>query len=558
MSEHVIHAIEPVFDSRSRVLVLGSIPSPKSREAGFFYGHPQNRFWRVLAAVFDEPVARSVAEKRDMLLRKHIALWDVVRSCDIEGASDASITNAKANDLQRIFDTADIRAVFATGTKAGQLYARLCEQRYGMPCTVLPSTSPANAKASLETLVQAYETALCEHLDTFNPPVLNVHDVAALERAIEQHGTPLAELMERAGRALAHATERLMERADESINAPGSGTAANSPSSQARLQRGEKTSESHASGEAGGRGAAKRCIVLCGNGNNGGDGWVAARELAASGCEVRVVSAVAVEDIAAQPARDAAQAAAKALRNRRNASIIVSPDEESLERALNGADIVIDAMLGTGFSGTQIRAPFDAWIDACNKQRERGARVVAADVPSGLSAQTGRAARPCVKADITVTMLTSKPGLETPYAFAFCGDVSVAPIADIEPLIARRDDADGNASATLAPVRGHAKGTAAAAHADVDEKAADAPDEAPEEDTHACAGQPCMKKDHTPEGASALRARSANGKSTRRPKAEQNGRGEFFRPEAEDDDGYDPYSDRRPEPEPLFQRDPWN
>lgn len=260
MPDHVVHTIDPVFDARSRVLVLGSIPSPKSRETGFFYGHPQNRFWRVLAAVFDEPVARGVAEKRDLLLRRHIALWDVVRSCDIEGASDASIANAQANDLQRIFDAADIRAVFATGTKAGQLYARLCEQRYGIPCTVLPSTSPANAKTSFETLVQAYGTALREHLDPFDPPVLNVRDVVELEHAIERCGTPLAELMERAGRALAHAAERLMERADESISAPGSETTADSTSSRVRLQRGEgadgsraasETSDMHASDDAG-------------------------------------------------------------------------------------------------------------------------------------------------------------------------------------------------------------------------------------------------------------------------------------------------------------------
>lgn len=568
MPDHVVHTIEPVFDSRSRVLVLGSVPSPKSREAGFFYGHPQNRFWRVLAAVFDEPVAHSVAEKRDLLLRKHIALWDVVRSCDIEGASDASIRNAEPNDLARIFDAADIRAVFCTGAKAGELYARLCEQRYGTPCTVLPSTSPANAKASFETLVQTYGTALREHLDPFDPPVLNVRDVAELEHAIERCGTPLEKLMERAGRALAHATERLMERTNAQMRVSGSKTTANGPSSQARLQRGEeadrshatgKTSDEHASDDAGATkaDAAKRCVVLCGSGSNGGDGWIAARELAASGCEVRVVSAVAVEDIAAQPARSAAQAAAEALRGKGNASIIVNPDEESLERALDGADAVIDALFGTGFSGTQIRAPFDAWIDACNKQRERGAYVVAADVPSGLSAQTGRAARPCIKADVTVTMLASKPGLETPYAFAFCGDVSVAPIADIEPLFARGGNTGGNASAAPAAARGHAEDAMSAAHANADEKAANASDEAPEEDAHACAKQACMKKGRAPEGTAALQTRSANRKSARRPEAEQNGRGEFFRPEAEDDDGYDPYSDRRPEPEPLFQRDPW-
>ena len=146
---HVDHAIDPVFDERSRVLMLGTMPSPASREAGFFYGHPQTRFWRVRAAIFDEPVPETIEDKRDLLLRRRIALWDVLASCDIEGASDASIRNARPNDLSRIFDAADIQAVFATGTKAGQLFAKYCEADCGMPCVTLPSTSPANAKMSL-------------------------------------------------------------------------------------------------------------------------------------------------------------------------------------------------------------------------------------------------------------------------------------------------------------------------------------------------------------------------------------------------------------------------
>ena len=139
MPSTIEHTIEPVFDKRSRVLMLGSIPSPKSREQGFFYGHPQNRFWRVLAAVFDEPAPRTVADKKDLLLRRGIALWDVAASCEIKGASDASIRNVVPNDLKRILETADIQAVFCTGAKAGQLYARLCKNDLGMPAVTLPS-----------------------------------------------------------------------------------------------------------------------------------------------------------------------------------------------------------------------------------------------------------------------------------------------------------------------------------------------------------------------------------------------------------------------------------
>ncbi len=158
--ELVIHNIDPVFDERSRVLLLGTMPSPKSREVGFYYGHPQNRFWRVFAELFDEVPAQSISEKCEMLLNHRIALWDVLASCEIEGASDASIRNARPNDLSRIFQTADIKAVFATGTRAAKLYRQLCEPAIGMPCVTLPSTSAANARMSFDELVKAYRVVL--------------------------------------------------------------------------------------------------------------------------------------------------------------------------------------------------------------------------------------------------------------------------------------------------------------------------------------------------------------------------------------------------------------
>lgn len=151
------HSIEPVFDGRSRVLLLGTFPSPKSREAGFFYGHPQNRMWRVLTAVMGEPEApRSVDERRAFLLRNRIAMWDVIARCTIEGASDASIKDVVPNDLSCVLDAAPIRAVFCTGAKAHELYRRWQEPVTGIPATRLPSTSAANAAWSLERLTEAY------------------------------------------------------------------------------------------------------------------------------------------------------------------------------------------------------------------------------------------------------------------------------------------------------------------------------------------------------------------------------------------------------------------
>lgn len=152
------HTIAPVFDERSRVLVLGTFPSPKSREAGFFYGHPQNRMWRVLAAVMgEERVPQTVAERTEFLLRNRIAMWDTIARCTIEGASDASIRDAVPNDLARILNAAPIGAVFTTGAKAHELYVRYQLRQTGIPDVRLPSTSAANATWTLARLIEAYQ-----------------------------------------------------------------------------------------------------------------------------------------------------------------------------------------------------------------------------------------------------------------------------------------------------------------------------------------------------------------------------------------------------------------
>ena len=151
------HPIPPVFDADSRLLILGSFPSVKSRAEGFFYGHPQNRFWRVVAAVFGEPVPQSVAEKKAFLLRNRVALWDVIRSCEINGSSDASIRSVRANDLRVILDAADIRAIYVNGKTALHYYREYTEPTIGRPAICLPSTSPANAAWSVERLLTAWK-----------------------------------------------------------------------------------------------------------------------------------------------------------------------------------------------------------------------------------------------------------------------------------------------------------------------------------------------------------------------------------------------------------------
>lgn len=159
----VTHEFDAFFDKDSRVLILGTIPSPKSREQGFYYGHPQNRFWRVLADVLGEEFPQTVEERKGFLKRNHIALWDVLESCEIKGASDVSIRNARPNDMNRILQAADIRAIFATGAKAAQLYKKLCFPECGVEAVRLPSTSPANCGCSYETLREAY-SQICDYV----------------------------------------------------------------------------------------------------------------------------------------------------------------------------------------------------------------------------------------------------------------------------------------------------------------------------------------------------------------------------------------------------------
>ena len=152
----IIHPIQPVYDKDSEVLILGSFPSVKSREEGFFYGHPQNRFWKVTASVFDEEPPRTTEKKKDFLIRNHIALWDVIGSCDIEGSSDSSIRNVQVNDISKILTTADIKAIYLNGKKAYHLYQQYLEPTINREGICLPSTSPANAAWNLERLKQAW------------------------------------------------------------------------------------------------------------------------------------------------------------------------------------------------------------------------------------------------------------------------------------------------------------------------------------------------------------------------------------------------------------------
>lgn len=155
---HIKHEFEPVFDKNSKILVLGTLPSVKSRENNFYYGHPQNRFWKLIAALCDEDIVpQTIEEKKQMLLRNHIAVWDVISECDIIGSSDSSIKNVVPVDLSVILDNADIDRIYANGGKAYELYMKYQYDKIGREIIKLPSTSPANAVYSLERLLECWQ-----------------------------------------------------------------------------------------------------------------------------------------------------------------------------------------------------------------------------------------------------------------------------------------------------------------------------------------------------------------------------------------------------------------
>lgn len=226
----------------------------------------------------------------------------------------------------------------------------------------------------------------CVDGDIAQAPVLDVADVVALEQRVARDGTSLFDLMTRAGTALA--------RAVEAHAVPGA-----------------------------------TIVILAGSGNNGGDGWVAARALAAADRNVTLVSKVVPEELTAEPARTAALESAST----GSFDLAIAPSDAELARLLDNADVIVDAILGTGFVHDQVREPYATWIRQANgAHRKHGVRIVAADCPSGLSAQTGATASECIATDETVTMIVPKTGLLESQARPYVGTLLLAPLILIE------------------------------------------------------------------------------------------------------------------------------
>ena len=155
-----VHPFDPIYDETSRILILGTFPSVRSREVQFYYGHPRNRFWKTLAALLQADFPQTVEEKIRFLKTHHIALWDTCAACDIDGSADATIRRTVPNDIRPILQTADIRAIFCGGKTAGGLYEKHIFPQTGIPAIVLPSTSPANAACTENMLIDAWSAIL--------------------------------------------------------------------------------------------------------------------------------------------------------------------------------------------------------------------------------------------------------------------------------------------------------------------------------------------------------------------------------------------------------------
>lgn len=168
--EHIVHPFPPLYDDDSEILILGSLPSVKSREQMFFYGHPQNRFWKVMSRVLGEELPTTIEEKKIMLYAHHVALWDTIYSCDIIGSSDSSIKNVIPTDLGKIISSSKVTKVICNGKTSGKYFSKYQQKELDIEPVILPSTSPANAAFSVDKLVEIWGTVIpdsCKSLETF-------------------------------------------------------------------------------------------------------------------------------------------------------------------------------------------------------------------------------------------------------------------------------------------------------------------------------------------------------------------------------------------------------
>ena len=360
------HPWGPEYDKNSKLLILGTFPSPKSREMGFPYGHPQNAFWKTVAASLGVPEPPYEAEARRNFVHEHgIALWDVFKSVDIDGASDASIHDGKPNKFREIIEGSEISAVFTAGRTGTDAFNRLCAGEAGMRAVYLPSTSPANRKTQASPEYE-YRWSLIGKL--LRGELVSSAGMKELDRkTIEEKGVPSLVLMERAALACVGALKK-------------------------------KTG---------------KIICVCGAGNNGGDGFAVGRLLRLAGKDSAILFIGDRNKMSGETKRQALIA--------ENYGVPVFENDPS---ALKGFTAIVDALFGIGL----VREVSGIYLDTIKAVNKSGAFVLSVDVPSGISADTGEALGGAVQADETVTFAFGKIGLMIGKGAGCAGKVTVVDI----------------------------------------------------------------------------------------------------------------------------------
>ncbi|MDR1183548.1 MAG: NAD(P)H-hydrate epimerase [Coriobacteriales bacterium] len=378
--EHLEHPWRPVYNADSRLLILGTFPSPRSRAEGFYFGHPQNRFWEVLAdslRVSRLPAGADKAKKTYFLLENRVALWDVLHSCDIEGASDASIRNPVANGFCPIIEASRIETVFATGRTATGLFNRLAARETGMRAVYLPSTSPANRAQQLRPEFAGLWASIGRVL---RGELVSAAGMKAADRRAIEEGVPSLTLMERAAQVCV----------DELL----------------AVNNGFDLSS---------------VLCACGAGNNGGDGFAIARLLRQRNVSVEVLFVGDREKLSAETRQQEVWAREAGVR------IVDLADRDVVGRLLPAAtgasqladrdaagrqppSTVVDALFGIGLA-RELVGEYLRVVRLMNRLRLGGARVLAVDIPSGICADSGEVLGDAVRAHLTATFACNKLGL---------------------------------------------------------------------------------------------------------------------------------------------------
>lgn len=377
-----MHPWKPLFDSESRVLVLGTIPSPRSRAEGFYFGHPQNVFWSAIADSLRAPrlpAGAGISEKTALLRENHVALWDVLHSCVIEGASDASVREPVPNKFKGIIEASKISAVFATGKTAVSLFNKYCVTESGMRAIYLPSTSPANRATQMKP---AFAESWAGVGRIIRGELVSAAGMKAADAfTIHVRGIPSMTLMENAAGAVC---EVIAERCFTGKSA-----------------------------------VPPRIVCVCGAGNNGGDGFAVARLMKKKGARAEVVFVGEKAKLTAETSQQWELAAGSGVP-------VYENDNMRIMSAADGA-VIVDAVFGIGLTRNITRGYLDA-VRAMEAAKRGGARIVAVDIPSGVSADTGEILGAAAPADFTVTFACNKIGLTAEPGKTAAGTVVVKDI----------------------------------------------------------------------------------------------------------------------------------